>query len=328
MRQLYRVILIVLGLILFSQTNVFSAKKKDKLEMLIEKLNTDLGIYSNLNVFDYDSQYSVLEYKLTKEELSTAYYGEDSLVVDSVGVDVMISIYQYRIVNLLNELSKCKNYCKVDFSNQLHEEMSFVQSEDKKLRNFSIDEKTGGSYRSSVSFTTYQTSSKLVPVIYCNRFGEQSGSGVEYGFNEEGFDEVHNISTSNGVKYIVISSVRYCSLCFEQSFSLVQYDGNDFINYFQLYTESRFWEGGIEYNKTDNSIEIKYVTDDLTPDCSCVGSDYEDDLEGNQIEEFDADSDEETDDESILVTKECGCSYRFDGTTFVLTSKSEKIIED
>ncbi len=269
-------------------------------DKLIQETNHYLNQYATLSPFD--SEYHLISsFDLAQKERedliaeanTDIYYGQSlSANKDSILSQYMISYLQKRITGHLNQIVKHPDFQKKDIQNLItSDEMSIVVSDDKKLYNFSFDEKTGGTYRSQISMMYY---SEFVP--------EDSTQANEFQsfFSSDGYTGIYTLNTPEGVKYVLTSSTRFCSLCFASTVRLVSFTKDHFIEEFIHSIATRSWEGGVYYDPIKKIINVDYILDDLTSNCSCC--------EKNQIEW--------SEDQFSIFAYNCCYSFVFDGTNF------------
>ncbi len=140
--------------------------------------------------------------------------------------------------------------------------MSIVVSDDRKLFNFSLDEKTNGSYKSRISIT-YYTADSTPP----SRKSKDDPEIINqhHVFKGDGFHGIYSIETEEGTKYVLTGYVRGCS----NNIMLVSLKNGVFEQDFSYSVNSRSWEEGVRYSPKNKIISVDYVTDDLTTNCNC-----------------------------------------------------------
>jgi len=312
------------GLIIFIHC-LFSicafAQSQASFDQLIEETNKLLLIYEGLNAYGSDDNYIALkETGLSKEIIKSIQSDEE--YEDGISAD-KDSIAEYNLILevqelIIENLDKIIAHDKIKAS-KIEElidqnELMIVQSDDGKLYNFTIDEKTGGSYRSRISkmyFTELEQQHLPRP--------EELASNPEINpyaiFDGDGFNEIYSIKTKEGTKYLLIAYIRGCTSCFGSSISLVKFEEGIFYEEFLYSIDSRSWEDGINYDHESKKITIDYITDDLTSDCNCNNF---------VVEEIDYSDWEDVE----IITKKCHCTFEFNGLNFELIKESwEKIKE-
>lgn len=287
---------------------------------LFDKTNEYLNIYSELSPFDEYISVDELSIDLSeKKEIIAAYVDpmSSSPNKDSIESIHIIGHYQDKIFEQIQGIIEHKDFNTKDISSLFDAEyinsglFSVVQSDDRKLFNFSLDEKMGGTYRSRIT------------LVYFTELGKDSFRTDEENlshntpdpyapFSRDGFSEAYSIHTKEGVKYVILGYVRGCSYCFENNIMLIKFEDGQFITDFAYSVNSRIWETDFTYDPIKKTIDISYETDDLTSECNCQ----------NGLEENYSNEDEE------FVQKKCACFFEFDGLNFELTKASwEKIKE-
>ena len=190
--------------------------------------------------------------------------------------------------------------------------MSIIKSDDNKLFNFSIDEKTGGTYRSRISLMHYsEIDTKNLPNE--KEISENIKTNPYLVFEGNGFNEIYTVPTKEGIKYLLIGDVRGCSYCFETHVMLVKFDAGLFKCEFYYSVNSRSWETGVKYNSKTKTITVDYETDDLTPECGCLNN-SEDEI----ITDYDAEP----------IRQKCHCEFGFNGLNFELLKEHRETIKE
>ena len=275
-----------------------SDNNDESFNSLISQLNNYLSHYSNYTGHEYGYielnakklGFTIKEIKeLQKEDI------ELNQSKDSIEFQALLLTYQDKISNIITKLVKHEKFINSISKTLFHEELTVISSPDNKLFNFNIDEKTGGTYRSRISIMYYSETDS----IYEGEFFESDGYGL-----------IDTLQTDSGVKYLMQGSVRGCSMCFTTHISLIQFRENEFHWDFYYRFDSRDWDDDISVDSTKRKIEVSYHLNDLQETCTCE-SETEGELEYNM-------------DKNIL----CSCVYQFNGSTFELIEKREKIIED
>ncbi len=303
----------VLLFLLLIFTNISFAQQAITYEALVTQTNDYLKAYNDLGSPYGITLYPLSEFDFTEEELTNIEYVD----IDSIDLIDVLGIYQGRILSNVEMIFNHPN-----FNNSTLGSIAkyIVSSEDKMLQSFSIDEKTGGSYRS------------LMTVMYYKGFKEKKAS-VIHGYNEsetnsfslfysDGYNAIHSIDTPKGTKYLLQGSVKTCGKCYYNYISLITFDGENFTKEFEYKVELRNWEDGITYDPEKKVISVKYITDDLMPICDC-------DIDREDLGEETTDYNEDAGfEEESLVAKKCSSTFKFNGSTFELTICDSEIIED
>ena len=273
-----------------------SQNKEGDYDKLVEKLNNYLSHYTNYTGNEY--RFISLNHKqleFTKKEIKALKKEDIDFPInkDSIDVQDLIFTYQEKIINSLSIILKHKDFDEKIKETTFNQELSIVFSTDNKLYNFSLDEKTGGTYRSRISLMYYTESDS----IYEGDIFEPDGYGL-----------IDTIQTNSGVKYLMEGNVRGCSYCFTNHVSLIQFK-KDTVNLdFYYRFDSRDWDDYIEVDSTKRVIKAYYHLNDLQESCSCNNED------------------EGTIEFEIEKNISCSCRFKFNGETFELVEKKEKVI--
>ncbi len=296
-------------------TNFVHGQSQESFDKLISKTNKHLVQYSKLSPFD-DEYISIKNLGLAKKEIEDLLKEADydatlSNNKDSIAAYHMIGYFQDRIFDDINGLIAHNKFKENDIIELLEvdeTDLSIIASDDRKMYNFSLDEKTGGTYRSRISIMHYTE-------IEQDRLSSQkdldNGSRINpYAiFEGDGFSEIYSIDSKEGTKYVLTGYVRGCSYCFETNIILVKFEDGIFQEDFAYSVNLRDWEGGAEYNSETKTIIVNYTTDDLTAECDCTNYAI--------LEEDRADY--SIDDEDNPIRKRCHCTFEFNGLNFELT---------
>ncbi len=301
MKIISLLLLVVFPLFLIGQ-------KQEAFVSMVDKLNKELMQYSKVS--PYGEEYiSIEEFGFSnrerKELLKEADY--DAVLSknkDSIQQFHMIYYFQDRVLAQLDQLLKHPDFEKNDIAKMISgDELSVVKSADNKLYNFSLDEKTGGTYRSRFSIMHYtdlviQDSSDLDPYSI---------------FEGDGYNEIFMFDTEEGVKYVLTGNVRGCSYCFETFVQLVSFENNTFNLDFEYAVNNRDWNDGAYYNHETKTINVNYHIDDLSEFCGC-------DEENQTYFGFDPN-------ESDYIQIRCECKFVFNGNTFELVKDRWEKVE-
>ncbi len=300
-------------------------QSQESFEKLVSETNEYISQYSKLNPFVeyYEIKGFGLSKKETKELLAEADY--DATLTkdkDSIASYHTIFYFQENITNNIHKLISHNKFKTNNIKEQLLSndiDLAIVVSDDKKLYNFSLDEKMGGTYRSRISIMHFtEINQDSLPTQ------EEIDKRIKISpytvFEGDGFNNIHSIETKEGTKYVLTGYVRGCSYCFETNVMLVRLEDGIFKQDFVYSVVSRSWdEGGVSYDPKSKIITVDYVTDDLTPDCNCINYAELD------REQYDYYSDNE---ETESIEKKCHCTFEFNGLNFKLIKESwEKIKE-
>lgn len=293
--------LIIFPLFLFGQ-------KQGSFTAFVDQLNKELIQYSKVSPFG-EEYIPIKEFDLSRKEKKELLKEADYDRVlnenkDSIQQFHMIFYFQDRILAQLDELLKHPDFEKNDISNMITvDELAIVKSADNKLYNFSLDEKTGGTYRSRFS------------IMYYTDLEIQDSSDVDsYSiFEGDGYDEIYILGTEDGVKYVLTGNVRGCSYCFETFVQLVSFENNTFNLDFEYGVNNRDWNDGAYYNHETKTINVSYHIDDLTQFCGC-DEDHQTYFDYDKYDRSQA---------TIL----CECKFIFNGNNFELVKDSWEKVE-
>jgi len=284
-------------LVLLLLSVIFCDAQNKSLKSAITNLNNQLDIYQTLHPFGAE-YYAIKDLKLTKTELKDA-YGETLETTDSIESIEALGFIQDRIHNLLDLVLKHKKAKTIDFTKAFNDNLAVIRSPDNKLYNFSIDEKTGGSYRSRISWIYYLEGEHFVNI-------DDSIDDNTSTFNSDGYTEIKNFTTFNTTKYLLFGSVRGCGACYEEYVTMVHFEDDHFVLDFEYSITSRLAEQRIFFDEVSLALSVFYETDDLTQDCYCDNEDNSNNLNVLNDE----------DDQQTLI---CSCLFEFDGKTFRLS---------
>ena len=311
-------LLIILGIVVFWMGKGVS-QSATRMDSLVAAVNTYLDAYGGLSPFGREELIPLNHSGLPAETLQyvKAHAGEyDGYFQDSISEYSLLLEFQDLIINGLFEIIGHEQFTSVKIEELIKGDgdLSIVVSDDRKLYNFSLDEKTGGTYRSRISITHYiEHDPPKRPVI-----DGVPDDYVEHDVLEgDGFDAIYTLETEEGPKYVLTGYVRGCSYCFETNVMLVSIREGVFEVDFSYSLVSRSWEEGVHYDHEKNIITVDYITDDLTTDCYC-----DDEVEAELDDYHSVDSEEE------LISLRCHCTYQFDGSNFRLVKQSAKKAED
>lgn len=309
----------IIGLALLTIPNAALLNSQQSLPSLINETNAFLSSYDDLSPFNYEPDIPVAATGLPAATIAAIKADENyvdglSPDKDSISEFNLLLEFQGLIMENIQRITAHKEFANFQPEALLdNDALSIIVSDDQKLYNFSLDEKTGGTHRSRISLTHYtEIGQDLLPTPEALELGSKTDPYAV--FEGDGFDAIYTIKAKEGTKYVLTGSVRGCSYCFETNVMLVHFTDTGFQSDFYYSVNSRSWEEGVSYDPSTKIITVDYFTDDLTVDCGCSnaaedGYYYNDDAE----EEF---------------TKQCHCTFEFDGSNFVLVKESwEKVKE-
>jgi len=275
------------------------AQSQKSFDKLIEQTNRFLSVHSQLQ--PYDEYFILKSLELNKREIKEimnegsnvdAHFSSINDTIQSS--DLLFYLNDVIIENLDRILAHDKfSYDRIQKLRTDDFNFTMLISSDRKLFNFSLQEKHGGTY-----------SSRMTRSLYLNIEKDSiSNKRIEKkyypSFSSDGLDHIYSIETTEGIKYILTEFVRGCSYCFESSVSLVKFKNEKFIKDFSYTVNSRHWDSSVEYDYENKLITVDYRIDDLNPICNCeLTVDY--------------------DGESEIEYEQCHCIYHFNGTTFEL----------
>lgn len=288
------------------------------LKKSVNELNKYLSIY--------DSLQSHGEHYYTPKFLNVTYadmikeFGEPLEDIDSLETFDAIGIIQSKIDESLRQVLTNKKALKLDLLNTFNDNLGVVQSDDKKLYNFSINGKSGGSYQSRMSWMYYLKEDEFIefPVHDIWALRPQETPTI---FEGNGYHEIKSFFSHNKTRYLLIGSVRTCGLCFVDYVTLVHFENDNFILDFEYTIDSRDYEQKIYFDMSSKSLSIFYTTDDLNEDCFCSNEEYQNYWSGG------VSNDELKDEDEMLKPQSCSCLFEFNGETFKLMKRCAEFIK-
>ena len=233
--------------------------KAQSIDKLIAQTEEYLTVYNTLS--SWAKPYTIKDFNFTKQELKDVSVKNDT--IDNFDV---IIIFQGRILENIDKIAHHKDFPKKgsDF---------FVSSPDKKLFNFVLDEKTGGSYRSRLSCIYYLENNKII-YKECGYSDTLIVNGIKVVernfdltslFNRDGYYSIDTIQTNSGVKYLLQGDVIYCNTCLDRYITLVKFENGSPVSEFSYELSSRFgYVEQFDYDAVTKTITIAFETDDLT----------------------------------------------------------------
>ncbi len=279
------------------------AQQSPAFEQRSAQLQGYLSAYDQL--YPLESLYSMTQLGLSASERARfrAYVSEPETpladTVDWVETEWLLAYLQDAIVAemtvLMQDSLTRPNETDVGW---MGNSLDMVRSDDGRLYNFSLDEKTGGTYRSRISWM-YYTAWELPEGEGAEPFAVLTG---------DGFNGIYAIEGDGKIQYVLTGFVRGCSYCFEDQVQLVELVDGVFEERFRYAVRSRSWEGAISYDPDTRRIEVGYETDDLTGVCFC----------GNEAEEEAPEADYGTGEEGEYRRFQCSCSFIYEAGNFDL----------
>ncbi|WP_208746768.1 hypothetical protein [Aquimarina algiphila] len=302
-------------------SNFTFAQENISFKRLISKTNKYLEFYGEISIYGKNS-YSFNEIGISKKDQKGILKNKkdyEFVVRDSIGKYDLILFLQKKIMYNLNRVVTNAEFGKNDITQLLNSsELDVIKSDDGKLYNFSIDEKTGGTYKSRVSLMHYTELNNSVQKEE-DSMNTQKSKVYEV-FDGDGFTGIFSIPTTEGTKYVLTKFVRGCSLCFLSGVMLVTYNDGIFQQDFSYSLVLRDWDGGVKYEPKTRMISVDYKTDDLTTDCNCKN--YIESESNNNDQDYFQNVNQSN-------TFKCQCVFMFNGLNFELVKEcKEKIIED
>ena len=267
-----------------------------KFNKQVNKVNNYLSHYSSISA--YGDDFIHLDTKklgFTKKEIEEIKQEDYEFTKNKDSIDnfSLISIYQDKIFKGIENILSHKNLVNSKLNSLFNEELTVVSSPDNQLFNFSLDEKTGGTYRSRISLMYYSKTNSILQSDF---------------FASDGYGIIDTIHSNSGVKYLLQGFVRGCSWCYSSHISLIQYRDNEWKQDFYYSFETRDFNDDIELDSTKQKLTGTYHLSDLSENCIC--NEYS---ESNDFEY--------TIEKHIL----CTCIFIFNGETYELMEKKEKV---
>ena len=301
-------------IIVFLICTHFTYAQNRSIKKIIKELNSYLEVYEKLSAHG-DEYHSLHSLKLTKQDLISEF--EEPLgQTDSILNFDAIYLIQSKIDTLLRQAFIHKKAATIDFKIELGHHLGVVKSEDNKLYNFSLFEKTGGSYHSFLSWIFYLDGKTFIEFpVNDNWTIDQNDKPTV--FEANGYDMIKSFIANNKMRYLLFGSTKACGACFIEFVTFVHFEDGDFVLDFEYSVDSRSSESKLFFDATNLSLSVFYDTDDLTTECYC--SDELDDE--NTYEDEDDDIDE-------IKNYTCSCLFIYDGGTFKLSKQVKEVIKN
>ncbi len=296
-------------------TSAYSQKKSIK--KTVNNLNTYLEIYETLQSHG-QSYYTIDSLKVTREDLIKEFEAPLEQI-DSLDNYEAIGIIQSKIDDLLRQVLKHKKANSIDVASAFKDNLSVIKSNDNKLYSFSIDEKTGGSYRSHLSWMYYLDKNRFTeyPV---NDDWHLNQSDKPTVFEANGYHEIKSFNSFNKTRYLLFGNFKACGSCYIEYITLVHFEKDNFVLDFEYSLESRDYDQKIYFDEGTKSLSVFYDTDDLTEDCFCSN-------EASNNYWHDNSNDSQLNSDGELIRLSCSCLFDFDGKTYKLSKRCSKIIK-
>ena len=284
----------------------------------IDQLNKELKIYATQSPHGAET-YAVKDLGLSEVEMQIYFEKEEQITrADSIDMYDAISITQSKINAILFMLMGNRETAKHDLSTLINGELAIVKSEDHKLYNFSLDQKTGGSYRSRISWVYYLEDHAYTDIS--SSFDADDNMNSDSIFFPDGYYDIKTFHSHNKTWYLLFGDVRGCGACFEEYVTLTHFENNTLQLDFEYSVVSRVAEQRIFYEAFSKSLSVFYDTDDLTTDCHCGDTDLSNRYAG--------DDDNDADDTQEPASYSCSCLFEFSDGTFKLLKQCAERIKD
>lgn len=282
----------LLSLLLALLISCNSPGQEKSFTALAEEVNAIDGYYNQVPTF-YTQMAALKDFNLSYEAVRAELHEETlySAGKDSVEVGALREYYQAKLFSKLDELFAHKDFSKHDIVKLLS--LQIIKSDDNKLFTISIDENTGGSYRSRLSAVYY------IP----NKPAERR---INNFFDTDGYSTIYTLNTPQGSKYLLLGQVVGCNSCYVEYALLMHFENGKPSEDFKYRTEIRGWDETIVYDPDTEFLTINYMTSDLSPHCNCT------DIENEGTDE--------------LTDWECSCTFVFNGKTFELAKNESRKI--
>jgi hypothetical protein len=268
------------------------------LQKLVDTVNNYLAAYDTLRFYD---EYDIKKFSMPKSD-------RDSITSVSEGKVTggdLILYYQEKIAFRLSDILKNKQISKYKL-NEIFTSLNvldIIYSSDNRFYDLVLDEKTGGSYKSRISFIHYRAIDGNLYNYSSYQYTEKDADTSNV-FATDGYSSITTLNTKQGTKYLLQGDVLGCNTCMGLYITLVSFKSNTFISDFSYSITTRM-EGEINYDGKNRKITVDYTTDDQAPICNC------DNLANGQGK----DTSEELDESGY--GKPCKCVFTFNGNTFV-----------
>jgi|GEM_PF-1009374 len=281
------------------------------LKKLVDNVNRYLKAYDTLSPF------AVYEAKLSgipQKYLDTTTDENLSDIKGKISGSIPIGYYQRLIWDGLGQILSDKHITTYRLDGILDGKYIFIShSADRRLYSLSIDEKTGGSYKSQLTFVQYRAEDGKV-YNYDLAKDDDAPDSLKV-FNSDGFAIIADLHTPEGIKYLLQGDVMVCNTCQHEYVQLVKFKNGIFNEDFSYTLDTRGFgsPGGVAYDENARRITIDYKTDDRTPNRDC----------GDLVNP--ADTFENYTDDTTNFGKPCHCEFKFNGHSFVLDRKKSDV---
>ena len=233
---------------------------QDNFDSLYQETLRHLRNYEKIDTYNYGELQSIASFEFTTKELHDIYLtesGNSGTKIDSAESFTLLETVQYALVSCIESLIAYPNFTSEDILNRLENtELALLRSPDDKVITLSLDEKTGGSYRSRFSWI----------VDAENRDSSNLGTTLSA---SDGYWKIDTAHVSGRVLYILSGGVRGCTSCFQSDLDIITKDESGWTNIFSASINTRHWDSSVYYDEDLRSVIIDYEPDDLTLDCYC-----------------------------------------------------------
>lgn len=254
------------------------AQKEPTLDELISQTNTYVDWYGIPSPFE--TEFSIHKLQLPAEILSEM-NSLNLIDEDTIYTSEYRYYFQQKIFNLLKAVVTHKNVTKESLVKGLKSDegmLVVVVSDDGKLYNFSLDECTGGSYRSRLSFM-YYAGLRGLEFLDVDRFLMEGELPEAYSvFGGNGYDELYAIPGEKDVKYVLTGTDRTCGTCYFNHIAMVTLRNGKFETDFSYSVETRKEPATMVYDTQKKLIQVNYLTGDLAQACVCANFENEEEF--------------------------------------------------
>nr|WP_321246074.1 hypothetical protein [uncultured Psychroserpens sp.] len=301
--------------ILFFIVSIHSINAQNKsVKKVLTELNGYLEVYEKLTPHG-DNYYSLAFLKLKKQDLINE-FDEPLTQVDSLSNFDALAVIQSKIDNSLRQVLLHKKAKTINFRTALRHNLGVVKSEDNKLYNFSLFEKTGGSYHSFLSWMFYLDGNDFIEFPVNDNWSLNQDDKPTV-FEANGYDMIKSFIANNKMRYLLFGSTKACGACFVEFVTFVHFENGEFILDFEYAVDSRSSESKLFFDATNLSLSVFYDTDDLTTECYC----------SNELDDENTYEDEDDDIDEIK-NYTCSCLFIYDGGTFKLSKQVKEVIKN
>lgn len=273
-----------------------AGQQQEDFLMLAEQARHYLKEYDKLSPFD-DTGQQIADLHLSDTEWQAVMQSAQGTISGKNAADniLLLQWLQQKIFSALQAIAAHPQFQEYDIKSLLKSNaLAIVISDDHQLFCFSLDEKTGGTYRSRISLMHYTAAGME---------GRMKQEALYSVFLKDGYDNIYALPADEGTRYILTGTQTVCATCYETVVQLVQYRHQNFTEVFRKTVVSRDIEEGVWYDPDNRTITVHYHLSDLSPECIC-GEGTEDRNSGSQQDARNA------------ASFPCTCSYRYKGNHF------------